>query len=127
MIKDRVVIFLNFIKGTDVADVDELVEELICSAGEYINSIISLEAGIVCGRLTKAAEEYRGHLAELREKKNKCHNSFVSNIKIINRFLKNFNFPILFDGDDENKPEVEKFALELVSEFVGQASSYIKV
>lgn len=117
MIKDKVVIVLNSIKGTDIEGVDELFEDLISSAGEYISSVISLEAGIVCGRVKKGSEEYRKYIAKLDSIKNQCHNSFVNNIKIINRFLKKFNFPILFEGDDKNKLDVEQFALTLVSEF----------
>lgn len=117
MIRDRVNIFFNSIKDTEIEEVDELLEDLIISAGEYVNSVISLEAGIVCRRVKKASDEYREYILQLHGKKDQCHQSFVRNLKVINRFFKNFNFPLLFDGDDENKLEVEKFALKLVSEF----------
>lgn len=117
MIRDKVTVFLNSINGTEVDGIDELFEDLIVSAGEYISSVISLEAGIVCGRLTKGSNEYREYISSLNIKKDKCHNSLVNNIKIINRSLKNLNFPLIFEGNEENKCEVEKFALTIVREF----------
>lgn len=125
MIKDKVTVFLNSIKGTEVDGVDELFEDLIVSAGEYVSSAISLEAGIVCGRLTKASNDYREYISKLNNKKDKCHTSFVNNIKIINRSLKKFNFPLIFEGDEENKPEIEKFALSIVREFTNSAANEV--
>jgi len=127
MIKDNLIIFLNSIKGGNTDEVDELFEDLISSAGEYITSLICLQAGIVCGRATKVADEYREYILKLHNKKDECQSSFVNNIKIINRFLKNSNFPLLFEGDDENKSEVEKFALTLVSEFATAKFNYVNI
>lgn len=92
----------------------ELIEEMIFNAAEYMKAVIVMETTSrnVLGR---EADEYRGAVTSTDRTRTAVHNGLISAVNIVNRICQNHNCPLIYTGDEQRR-RYGDFAMELTTE-----------
>ena len=92
-------IILLIEKNTSDMELLNLIEECLLSFDEYHASIYKMETWCkLYGYRNTSKEDYRTKLTELDKSRSICHNSVISNIKILNRLCLQQNIPVVYEG-----------------------------
>lgn len=103
----------------------ELVEKDMCSFGEYVNAVMSMEVGINIARARLEGEELRDRIMQLDQRRRDCHEMAIVGVKRLNRFAEQFNVPKIYLGDVEDRYSVADFCMETVNEFFSTRSGNV--
>ncbi|GAA0179801.1 hypothetical protein SH2C18_26110 [Clostridium sediminicola] len=95
-------------------DCIDIVEELIVSAGKYIELICEMEGATLVGRYTKEFSENREYIKKLNERTIILREEFKANLKIINRLCNKDSIPHLYEGNINEEKELKVIAMDLI-------------
>lgn len=96
-------------------DCIDIVEELIVSAGKYIELICEIEGATLVGKYTKEFNENRKYIKELKDKTKILREEFKANLKIINRLCNKDSIPYLYQGNIDEDKQLKVIAMNLIS------------
>ena len=96
------------------ADERELIEEMVLGAAAYIQIVTEME----CKKLNLAGregEEYRSTVSEADTRRTHLHDSFITQVNIVNRICETHGHDKIYDGTDDRRAYA-RFALMLVGD-----------
>ena len=96
----------------------ELIEEMIVNAAEYVRSVIVMETA-ARNLLGRAAEEYRDDVSAKECSRTMTHNALISEVNIVKRICVNHGQKMIYEGDNERR-HYGDFAMELTAEIFGE-------
>ena len=103
-----------------VCDEDECecIEEMIISAGNYVQAVVDMESKAL-NFARRAGEDFRSVVSSADSKRTNVHNGLISNVNIVNRICIMHDLPELYTGGIERR-EYGDFAQKLVNEIFTQ-------
>lgn len=120
---EEIKVFKNIIINSDQQDYLFIIDEFIKSAKKMFIYKLDINQGEILNGSTRGRERQatfeRYDNLEYIEKDYRItslYDEFTNNIKIINRLCIKNNTKIIFEGDLNNKEEVDKFLLDLILE-----------
>ena len=107
----------KLISAISMQNVDTSLEvnalaELICSAVNYTQSVVELEAALLTSKYQIEGNEYRENIQRLDQDRTKAHNSLIANLRMVNRLAERYKIEQVYTGSDE-RIEIGDFAGEL--------------
>jgi hypothetical protein len=107
--------FINILMSSEDREYIDVVEELIVSAGKFVELNCELEGARLVGKYTKDYEENSKCIKELNSKNTILKEEFKNNLKIIERLCSKKTLPDLFQGNIEEESELKNIAMKLIS------------
>ncbi|SHH12034.1 DUF3232 domain-containing protein [Clostridium grantii] len=107
--------FINILMSSEEKEYIDVVEELIVSAGKFIELTCELEGARLVGKYTKDYEENSKFIKELNSKNVVLREEFKNNLKIIERLCSKETLPDLFQGNIEEETELKNIAMNLIN------------
>ena len=95
----------------------ELIEEMVIGAVDYVRSVIIMETNARNLRGRKA-EEYRDIVTATDRTRTMTHNALIAAVNIVNRICQNHGRPLIYTGDEQRR-HYGDFAMELTTEIFG--------
>lgn len=106
---------INMLAISEDNDCIDIVEELILSAGKYIELTCEIESARLVGKYTKEFDENRKYIKEIKGKTATLKEEFKDNLKIINRLCNKDSIPNFYEGNIEEDAELKAIAINLFS------------
>lgn len=121
---EEIKIFKNIIVSSDQQDYLFIIDELIKSGIKLFIYKLEINQGEILNDSTKRGREKQAMFDKYNNleyigkdyRSTSLYDEFTNNIRIINRLCIKNNTKIVFDGDLNNKEEVDKFLLDLILE-----------
>lgn len=116
MIREKTVCFLRAISNSQDSDCMELIEDLITCCGEYVSKMITLEAALLVAKYTEEANGYSEYIKKLDKQLKESNNDLRDTVKAVNRICRQYDLPLIFEGNEDSNIELLQFTNIVVQE-----------
>lgn len=94
----------------------EYIQNLILKATTYVRTVVEMESKIQTLRFRLETEDYQEAIEKLDRSRRLAHNSFISNIEVVNRICAQIGIEPIYSGPDDRIAKGD-FAFAIVEEY----------
>lgn len=107
---------INQSEDPNKKDLIEIIHDFIDACKDYVDKVIDMEKAMNVARFHMEPDAYREYVMHLDRGRRMAHESLISSIKTVNRFARQFQMAMIYDGPEE-RIAMGDFALEVVGDF----------